>query len=286
MSASIPDSETAGGRSRRVVLVTGGGHNLGRAVAEAFAAIGDEVVVAARDRARLDATVDSIRRSGGSARAEVCDCRDPDQVDRLVARVHATSGSLDVCASFAGGGALQKRLEDHGVDEWRGVLDQNLTTAFVTARSVLPGFLARNRGVLLFAVGSGAFHPEVGVAKSAYVVANAALCRLVDQLTAENLDSGIRVHAIDPGLVLDDAAEARMRAQEQEAGKPDPLRDLLCAREQTAELALFLASDEASDLRGRCVSVRDTFWRDPEQVARVAANERLYRVWRQADTQS
>ena len=120
----------------------------------------------------------------------------------------------------------------------------------------------------------------LGTPLLAYACAKAAVCRLTDQLTAELWETGIRVNCLDPGLVWSPETIAAVEAEEARTGRTHPNREVNRPPEHAAELALWLASDRSAPLRGRLVSVHDSWWRDPEQVARVHETVHLYRLRR------
>lgn len=241
-----PAGELAG----RVVLVTGGGWNLGRAVAERLASAGARVALASRNAERLGETANALRSAGHEALAVPMDCTDSEQVTAGVATIASQLGPVDALAAFAGGGGVPAEIDAGDPDEWWRTVEQNVRTAQLATRAVLPTMRERNAGTILYAVGGGAFFPVVGVPISAYACAQAALCRLTDQLAVDLFDTGIRVNALEPGNV----------------GSPGEATALASA----AELAQWLLSDASRPLTGRSVSVLDDWWRDPARVREVA----------------
>jgi 3-oxoacyl-[acyl-carrier protein] reductase len=165
-------------------------------------------------------------------------------------------------------------------DAWDRVVRQNLTSTFYCARAVLPHFRARDRGVLITCSGGGSYYPVLGALLNAYACAKAAICRFTDQLTAELWESGIRINCLDPGMVWSPDTLAHIEAEEARTGQPHPNRDVNRPPSHAAELALWLASDRSAKIPGRLVSVHDSWWRDPERVARVADTVHLYRMRR------
>jgi NAD(P)-dependent dehydrogenase (short-subunit alcohol dehydrogenase family) len=244
----------------QTVVVTGGGHNLGRAVAEACASAGARVVLAARDGARLEGVARGIRERGGDALAVPTDVTDADQVCALVRAAEEWGGPLDAAIAFAGGGAPQLPVDEIDPAAFDAVVRTNLHGTFHLVRAVLPSMRSRNRGRILTCAGGGAFWPVLGAPLLAYACAKAAVCRLTDQLTAELWETGIRVNAIEPGPV---GAEG-------------------VGPQQVAELAVWLASEQSAPLRGRLVATTDSWWRDRAQVEAVDATVHAYRL-RRAD---
>jgi len=264
----------------KVAVVTGGGFNVGRGVAEAFAAAGAKVVVAARDAARLDETVAAIVAAGGAAAACRTDVTDLAQVEALVAFAQRTYGPVDVFAAIAGGGCSYQPFDAVPADDWERTFRVNVTSTYYSARAVMPTFRARNAGEFLVCTGGGAYYPVLGAPMLAYACAKAALCRFVDQLTAELYATGIRVHGLDPGLVWSPELQAQVAAEEARTGAPHPDRPRVKPPAAAGELATWLASDASKPLRGRCLSVYDAWWRDPAAVQRVDADLAASRVWR------
>jgi 3-oxoacyl-[acyl-carrier protein] reductase len=274
-------SEPRGERLRgRVAIVTGGGWNIGRAIACAFAAEGARVVVASRRGALLEETVSAIAERGGEALAMPADVTDPRDVERLVHAATERFGPVDLMAAIAGGGSVDLPIDALAPEEFERIVRTNLTSAFLCARAVLPAMRARNRGDILTCAGGGASFPVVGVHCLAYACAKAAVCRLTDQLTAELLDTEIRVNCIDPGMVPDAARRAELEAEEQRQGAP--FSDAAHRRrpEDVAELAVWLVSDASRPLRGRVVSVYDRWWREADGARSIESSVAACRLRR------
>ncbi|HLH68417.1 MAG TPA: SDR family oxidoreductase [Candidatus Dormibacteraeota bacterium] len=119
------------GSRARVAIVTGGGSGIGRAVALALAREGFSVVVAGRRREALEATVAEGARLGADLLAVPADVTDPVAVRALFARTRETFGRLDLLFNNAGQGAPAVPLEDLTYEQWRAVVDTNLTGAFL-----------------------------------------------------------------------------------------------------------------------------------------------------------
>ena len=264
----------------RTAIVTGGGWNVGRAVAIAFAGAGARVVVASRNADNLAATVRLVNEAGGEASSAPTDVTDLRQVEALVQFAADRYGPVDVFAAIAGGGCVYEPIDSMDPEAWDRIYRLNATSAFYAARAVLPTYRAANRGTLLLCSGGGGYYPVLGKNMAAYACAKAAVCRLADQLTAELWETGIRVNCLDPGLCWSPDALAEVERIERETGVPDPLRGRNRSPEAAGELATWLASDASAPLRGRLVSVYDTWWRDPARVAEVHASLVLNRLRR------
>jgi NAD(P)-dependent dehydrogenase (short-subunit alcohol dehydrogenase family) len=115
----------------RIALITGAGSGVGQACALALADAGWSLALAGRRLQRLEATCESARTKGAEAVAFETDVGDEGAVTRLFAGVEARFGRLDLLFNNAGTGAPPKPLEDLSLDEWRRVVDTNLTGAFL-----------------------------------------------------------------------------------------------------------------------------------------------------------
>ncbi len=268
----------------QVAVVTGGGWNIGRAVALGFARAGARVVVAARRAAHLEEVVGTIRAAGGEALAVPTDVTRLAEVERMVSAAVETFGTVDILAAAAGGGGAYAAIDEVAPQDWYDVHLKNLHGTFHAARCVLPILRAKNSGVILTFSGGGAYFPMLGHHLTAYATAKAAICRFTDQLQAELLDTGIRVNCIEPGMVWSPDRLREVEAEEAQTGTPHPDRHLNRPPEDAAELALFLASEAGSGIRGRLLAVGDRWWRNPDSVQDVEATVHLYRLRRMDET--
>jgi 3-oxoacyl-[acyl-carrier protein] reductase len=231
----------------RIVLVTGGGSGLGKAVAARFRAAGDAVIITGRDAGRLAATALEI-----GARAVTCDATDPAQVTRLAAEAGA---GLDVLVNMAGGNTDFTRPAGQDADledvaaAWRANLDANLVSAVLTTTAVLPGLRAGGTIVNVGSIGAE-------YASTSYGAAKAALAAWTAGLSADVGPRGLTANVISPGYTagtgffrgrLTGQREARLigATHDGRAGRP----------EDVAETAYFLASDGARHITGQNLHV-------------------------------
>jgi 3-oxoacyl-[acyl-carrier protein] reductase len=236
-----------GANVERIVLVTGGGKGLGRAVAARFRAEGDAVVITGRDEGRLKETAAEI-----GARAVVCDATDPEQVGRLAGEL---GPDLDVVVNMAGGNTDFTRAADEAetlgnvLAAWRANLDANLISAVLTTTAVL-GKL-RPGGSIINVGSIGAEY-----ASTSYGAAKAALTAWTAGLSAEAGPLGLTANAISPGYIagtdffrdrLTPQRRATLvgRTHDRRAGEPEDI----------AETAYFLASPGARHITGQTLHV-------------------------------
>ena len=230
----------------RVVVVTGGGKGIGRAVVERFAAAGDRVVAVGRDREALEATI--------ASETDVCDVTDEEQVTALFARL----GPVDVLVNNAGA-ATSARLEHITLEEWRAMLDVNATGAFLCSRAVLGGMIARGSGRIVTVASTAA---RVGVRyAAAYTASKHAAVGLMRAVAAEVAGTGVTANAVCPAYVRSEMTsrsvarivEVTDRSEEEAEAAllaSSPLGRLLEPSEVAFAVA-FLAAPEAEAINGQ-----------------------------------
>ncbi|MEL6297467.1 MAG: SDR family oxidoreductase [Pseudomonadota bacterium] len=123
--------------ARKVALITGGGTGIGRSSALALQEIGYDVVVTGRRQAPLDETVAMAKSGGGEMMAVTCDVTDPASVDAAFAAAKEKFGRLDVLFNNAGMGAAAVPMEELPVDDWKAVVDANLSGSFYCAQAAI-----------------------------------------------------------------------------------------------------------------------------------------------------
>lgn len=231
---------------RRAVVVTGGGRGMGAAIARALGS-GWTVGVLDRDRAAADATA---RDLGADAVALVADTTDEVAVAAELDRFASLAG-VPVTGLVANAGIVRfGPLLDLSLDDWRSVVEVNLTGTFVTARAVARRLVAAGRGgsiVTVTSMNGVAPGPNAG----AYAATKAGIARMTQQMALEWGPLGIRVNAVAPGLIEVGMAEAiyadadvrRRRERAVPIGR-------LGTGEDVASVVRFLLSDEAAYVTG------------------------------------
>jgi NAD(P)-dependent dehydrogenase (short-subunit alcohol dehydrogenase family) len=242
----------------QVALVTGAGRGVGRVIALALSDAGAAVAVCARSEAEVTGVAGEIAGRGGRALALRCDVTDRQQVEGTVAAVEEALGPVDLLVNNAGQFGPVGPLAATDPGEWWQVLEVNLRGPLYCARAVLPGMLARGRGRVVN-VCSGVGFAAIPMV-SAYVVSKTALYRLSENLAAETRGHGVRVFAIDPGLVRTAMSESRLSC-----GEPSVeqwFEDAFANEDDVpaevpAALVVYLASGAADVLSGRNIDVCD-----------------------------
>jgi short-subunit dehydrogenase len=218
----------------QVAAITGASSGIGRATALALAREGVRVVIGARRADRLEQAVETIRRTGGQARALQTDVTKPDDVSRLVGEAVTAFGRLDILVNNAGLGYFG-RLESMPLEVARHLFDVNVMGTLYGIQAAVPVMRSQRSGHIInvSSVSGKRATPGVGM----YAATKFAQVALSESLRLELLDAGIDVSLICPVSTLTeffDVAAARSPL------KIDPVGPIYSA-EQVAELILRCA---------------------------------------------
>ena len=264
LTLAPPDKELA----RRIVLITGGGSGIGRAVARRLAAEGAHVVVGDLDETSARATAEDIvkSRGAGSALGLRMDVTSEASVRAAFEQTVLTYGGLDVLVSNAGV-AHSSPVDRMALADWERSFAVNSTGHFLAAREAMRILLAQGLGgALVFVATKNVMSP--GKDFAAYSAAKAAEAQLAKVLALEGAPHGIRSNIVNPDAVFQDSKlwsedVRRERAAAQGIGVEQledfyRKRNLLGARilpEDVAEAVLFLATDRSSKTTGCTLTV-------------------------------
>lgn len=239
----------------KVALVTGAGAGIGREIARWLARAGAMVAVNDIREENARAVVSEIVDEGGSAIAVVADCRDDAAVDAMVADVVASAGSLDIAVNNIGmlpKGRTVKPFVQYRGDDWRDIVDQNLTLAALCARAEADVMLEQGSGGVILFVSSGET-TRPSPYNAIYAAAKAAINHLVTSMAVELGPTGIRVLAIAPGTTLTETVAAAFTPERvDQIVASTPLRRMV-EHDELARLTTFLASDLARCITGQFI---------------------------------
>lgn len=243
----------------RVAVVTGASSGMGVVFAEALAAAGARVVLAARRRERLEAAAERIRAGGGEAWALACDVAREEDVDALVAETAARLGPAEVLVNNAGFTTVVP-AELQSLEDWRAQLDVNLTGAFLCAQRFGRAMLEAGRGTIVNVASVLGLVASGQIRQAAYAASKGGLVNLTRELAAQWARRGVRVNALAPGWfptemtgdMFQDERSLRWMRSRTPMGRGGELEELVGP-------LLFLASDASSFVTGH-VLVVDGGW--------------------------
>jgi 3-oxoacyl-[acyl-carrier protein] reductase len=235
----------------RVALVTGASQGIGRATAVALASAGARVIVAARNRGKLDALVEEIAASGSQALAVTMDVADAEQVKAGFKQGVEKFGRLDILVNNAAvtRDGLSLRMK---MDDWEAVLRTNLTGAHLCIQQALAVMMKQRYGRIINMSSVVAQTGNAGQAN--YVAAKAGLIGLTRAIAIEMASRNITVNAIAPGFIQTPMTEPLPDKVKQEMAARIPLGRMGHDHEIAASV-VFLASEEAGYITGHVLDV-------------------------------
>jgi len=242
------------------VIVTGSTSGIGQAIAEAFAAEGCNVMLNGfGDAAAIKKLrVDMAKKCGVNVAYHGADMSKPAQIADMVAKTNTAFGGVDILVNNAGI-QFTAPVEKFPPEKWDAIIAINMSATFHAIQAALPLMKARKWGRI---INIASTHGLVASAqKVAYVAAKHGIVGLTKVVGMECADTGVTCNAICPGWVLTPLVQAQIeaRAKEQGIAVEQARRNLLAEKqpqlqftttEQIAGLALFLASDTASNMQG------------------------------------
>ena len=234
------------------VLVTGASRGIGAQCALTFAREGYDVALNyCRSEEKALALVREIEALGVRACAVQADVADSTQVKQMFDTVRAELGAIDVLVNNAGI-AHVGLLTDMTDDEWRRVIDTDLSGTFYCCREALPDMIRAHSGVI---VNIASMWGEVGAScEAAYSAAKAGVIGLTKALAKEVGPSGVRVNAVSPGVVMTEMM-AGFSDEDVAALKEETPLIQLGMPEDIADAVIFLASEKARFITGQVLSV-------------------------------
>lgn len=241
----------------KTVIVTGAAHGFGRAIAQAFAARGAAVHICDVNEQGLAETVSLC---GEKVHSHVLDVGNRSAVQRTVAAIATSCGSIDVLVNNAGGvrGQVGRPIEEISEEDWQTIFDVNLSGAFFMAQAVAPVMKKQKSGrIINISSGAGLGISLTGI--QAYASAKAGQIGLTRQLAHELGAWNITVNNVAPGFVRSNPTTERQWDAMGADGQAKLLQTIALKRlgvpDDIAAMVMFFASDFAGWISGQVISV-------------------------------
>lgn len=250
------------------VLVTGASKGIGQSIAEAFAAEGARVALAARSTQDLERVAAAINSSGGEAIACPTDLTNPAEVQALVDQVSAHFGSIQVLVNNAGGVIDGfPKFDTLSDEDWFKTFDVNLFSTVRLTRAVLPHMRQQKWGRIINVASELALQPDGDMPH--YAASKAAILNLTKNISKEYALDGILINAVSPGMIATPAVEemATETAKRMGITAAEVLTRFATKRrphlelrrpgqpDEVAAAVLFLASEAASYITGTNIRI-------------------------------
>lgn len=241
----------------RRALITGGSRGLGRAMAQALAEAGADLVLVGREEASLQQAQEELQELGRHITYLTADLTTPGEVEKMCARALADHGPIHILFNNVGGRRISIATEEMPLEDWQRLIDLNLTSTFLCTKLIGGAMLQRRWGRIINITSICGQIATKGIHGRHYETAKAAVVGFTKAMAADWAPSGVTVNAIAPGGFMTEPNRRWFRERpgfqkEIEAfipmgrlGEPDEL----------GPLALYLASDASSYMTGSVVVI-------------------------------
>lgn len=243
----------------KVAIVSGGARDIGRAVSLKLAAEGAKVVIGfLGDIEKANETKEMIEANGGNAIIVQADVTKSSEVERLVIETQKAFGNeIHILVNVAGGLVARKLLADMDEAFWDFVMNVNAKTAFLTTKFVSP-HMPTGSAIINFSSQAG--RDGGGFGASAYATGKGAVATFTRAMAKELGPQGIRVNAVDPGMIATTFHDTFTKPEVRTAvANSTPLRRQGEASE-VADLVAYLASNESSFITGTNIDINGGTW--------------------------
>lgn len=243
----------------KVALITGASYGIGFGIAKAFAAAGAKIVFNDINQEFVDKGLANYKAAGIPVHGYVCDVTKEDQVQAMVKKIEEEVGVIDILVNNAG---IIKRvpMTELSADDWRKVIDIDLTGPFICSKAVIPSMIKKGHGKI---INICSMMSELGrETVSAYAAAKGGLKMLTKNICAEYGEFNIQCNGIGPGYIA--TPQTAPLREVQPDGSRHPFDQFICSRtpagrwlnpDELGGPAVFLASDASNAVNGHILYV-------------------------------
>ncbi len=249
--ASLPLNFAEGLFRDKVVVISGAGRGIGRAMAFQFVRLGASVALLGRDEERLNATVESLRKIGGKVFAMPISIRDPAQVDRFMDAAWDHFGGFDILVNNAGGQFAQAAM-DFNPKGWNAVIETNLTGTWYMTQAAGRHWRDAGRPGSVVSIVAVTTRGMPGVAHSS--AARAAVINLSRTLAIEWAPLNIRLNCVAPGIIASEGMSVYSEAARAEMPKSNLMQRFGTVMD-VADAVCYLAGPSGRFMTGTVLTV-------------------------------
>lgn len=243
----------------KVALVTGAAYGIGFAIAEALATAGAKICFNCRGTEHMSKALQAYKEKGIDAHGYFCDVTDEAQVAQMIAAIEKEVGTIDILVNNAG---IIKRIPmtEMSLEEWKQVVDTDLTAPFIVSKAVLPAMIKKGHGKI---INICSMMSELGrETVSAYAAAKGGLKMLTRNICAEYGGANIQCNGIGPGYIA--TPQTAPLRERQADGSRHPFDSFIVSKtpagrwgtpEDLMGPAVFLASDASNFVNGQILYV-------------------------------
>lgn len=243
----------------KVALVTGAAYGIGFAMAQALAEAGAKIAFNCRGKEHMEQALADYKKLGIDAKGYLCDDTREDEVSAMIADIEQTLGTIDILVNNAG---IIKRIPmtDMKVEEFRQVIDIDLTAPFIMSKAVIPGMIKKGHGKI---INICSMMSELGrETVSAYAAAKGGLKMLTRNIASEYGEYNIQCNGIGPGYIA--TPQTAPLRERQADGSRHPFDSFIVAKTPAARWGtpedlmgsvVFLASDASNFVNGQVLYV-------------------------------
>lgn len=264
--AALPLRFSEGLFAGKVVVISGGGRGIGRALAFQFVRLGASVALLGRDVGRLNDTAESLRKIGGTVYAAPASIRDPEQVDRFMGDAWEHFGGFDILINNAGGQFAQAAM-DFSPKGWNAVIDTNLSGTWYMTQAAGRRWRDAGRPGSVVSIAAVVSRGMPGVAHSC--AARAGVISLSQTLAIEWAPLNIRLNCVAPGIIATEGMSVYSEAARAELPKSNLMQRFGSVTDVT-DAVCYLAGPSGSFITGEVLTVDGGYqlWGDQWTIER------------------
>ena len=250
----------------KVVVISGGGRGIGRALAFQFVRLGASVALLGRDVGRLNDTAESLRKIGGTVYAAPASIRDPEQVDRFMGDAWEHFGGFDILVNNAGGQFAQAAI-DFSPKGWNAVIDTNLSGTWYMTQAAGRRWRDAGRPGAVVSIAAVVSRGMPGVAHSC--AARAGVISFTQTLAIEWAPLNIRLNCVAPGIIATEGMGVYSEAARAELPKSNLMQRFGSVTDVT-DAVCYLAGPSGGFITGEVLTVDGGYqlWGDQWTIER------------------